>query len=222
MKRIIAASLVVLAFLAGCKEDPEQAANKLFVETASLWEQYQKQRAHVDDYALLEERLNSIEKIRDNLETIVSRYPESSLAVEMASTGAIRGLDPRDVDVQIKMTINDYADYVDKDFYKKARDGFDSEVLGYAEKISDNRLRAIAFRAIAHGEEGAGNASSALESLLLSKEAAMKIDDFLARSDILASIAIYQNSLGDVSAAKETMNEIQNPASLSRALNFIK
>ena len=51
--------------LAGCKEDADEAANKLLVETTAVWEQYQAQAG--DDPTKFEERLELLQQIEVNL-----------------------------------------------------------------------------------------------------------------------------------------------------------
>ncbi len=99
MKRLVIAAATSILLLSGCKEDPEQAANKLFVETSGLWTQYQ---AFPDyDSTSYQARLDLLVQARDNLERIIQEYAESSLAVELAATGSVRNLDKQYIDQSI-------------------------------------------------------------------------------------------------------------------------
>lgn len=88
---IAQAAALAFALLAGCREDPEQAANKLFVEASPLWAQYQA--LPQDDPAQFDARLKLLNRVDENLRKIVSDYPESSLAVEIISSGQAKSLD---------------------------------------------------------------------------------------------------------------------------------
>jgi hypothetical protein len=99
MKRLVIAAATSVLLLSGCKEDPEQAANKLFVETSGLWTQYQ---AFPDyDSTSYQARLDLLVQARDNLNRIIQEYAESSLAVELAATGSVRNLDKLYIDQSI-------------------------------------------------------------------------------------------------------------------------
>jgi outer membrane murein-binding lipoprotein Lpp len=95
-KHILAAALVAVSVLAGCRGDPEKEANKLFVEASPLWAQYQALPER--DPAQYEARLALLTQVDENLKAIVSDYPESSLAVELASTGSVKNLNKAEVD----------------------------------------------------------------------------------------------------------------------------
>ncbi len=82
--------LAIVLVLSGCQEDPEQAANKLFVEASALHTGSQDFSAN--DPEQIQKRRSDLEQVLAKIETIVSDYPESSLAVEIVSTGAARGL----------------------------------------------------------------------------------------------------------------------------------
>ena len=95
--RIVTVVLIAgILAVAGCKEDPEQAANKLLVETTVAWQQYLAVGQEVDatQYA---SRLELLEGIAANLEKIVTNYPESSLAVQLVSTGVAGKLSTAEV-----------------------------------------------------------------------------------------------------------------------------
>lgn len=72
----------------GCTEDPEAAANEIFVAASAKWAEYQA--LSTEDTAVLEQRLNLLTEIDTSLQKIVSDYPSSTLAVELASSGKVK------------------------------------------------------------------------------------------------------------------------------------
>ncbi|MGP3698961.1 hypothetical protein [Rhodobacter sp. NSM] len=78
---------------AECPTTPEGAANRLFVETAGYWDTYQNLQQGGE--WTMDEQHRLLSQILNNLDRIVSDYPESTLAVELASTGSARNLDRR-------------------------------------------------------------------------------------------------------------------------------
>ena len=99
MKRLFVVAALSVALLAGCKGDPEKAANKLFVEAMPLWQQYQTLPA--DDSAQYDARLKLLTQVDENLKSILQDYPESSLAVELVSTGSLKQLDKEKIEQEI-------------------------------------------------------------------------------------------------------------------------
>lgn len=77
LKIVLAVGILALA---GCKEGPEQAANKLLVESTVTWEQYLELGPGSDQWTA---QLALLRQISANLEEIVTEHPESSLAVEL-------------------------------------------------------------------------------------------------------------------------------------------
>ena len=71
---------------AEAQENPDHAANKLLVTSTLTWNQYQAlgEVSEADQYAA---RLDLLQEIAANLEKIVTDYPESSLAVDLVTTG---------------------------------------------------------------------------------------------------------------------------------------
>lgn len=87
--RMLLSTAFVLTFLtAACTEDPEAAANEIFVASSTKWTEYQG--LSPDDPALLEQRLALLTEIDANLQKIVTEYPSSSLAVEISASGAAK------------------------------------------------------------------------------------------------------------------------------------
>ena len=71
---------------AEAQENPDHAANKLLVTSTLTWNQYQAlgEAPEADQYAA---RLDLLQEIAANLEKIAADYPESSLAVDLVTTG---------------------------------------------------------------------------------------------------------------------------------------
>ena len=81
----------IALFTAGCQEDPEEAANKLFVEsTQSIAEAESITSETGPD---LEKKAALLQVAVQKLNQIVSEYPAATLAVEIASTGGARGVE---------------------------------------------------------------------------------------------------------------------------------
>jgi len=102
MRRILLASVpsfLLIASLSGCQEDPEQAANKLFVETSAVFAA--SKDALTKDPATFDESVASLRLVGANLDKIVSEYPESTLAVELVSSGAARQISREELASQI-------------------------------------------------------------------------------------------------------------------------
>lgn len=99
MKCLVLAAVLSSALLAGCKEDPEQAANTLFVEAATLYAEYQA--LHADTPANYDARLKLLTQVAANLDSILSDYTASSLAVDLASTGKARQIVKTEIDEDI-------------------------------------------------------------------------------------------------------------------------
>jgi ribosomal 50S subunit-associated protein YjgA (DUF615 family) len=77
----------------------DESANKLFVEAVPLWNQYQA--LPEEDPAQYEARLQLLNQIDENLKSILKDYPESLLAVELVSTGALKQLDKEQIEAEI-------------------------------------------------------------------------------------------------------------------------
>jgi hypothetical protein len=87
-------SVIVLSTLllaAGCTEDPEAAANELFVEAASAIKNAEELDATTVE--AMTNRRDLLAVAVGNLDEIVSEYPSSSLAVDLASLGAAKGIE---------------------------------------------------------------------------------------------------------------------------------
>lgn len=81
----------VSLFVAGCQEDPEEAANKLFVEsTQSIAE---AESINSETGPDLEKKAALLQVAVQKLNQIVSDYPAATLAVEIASTGGAKGIE---------------------------------------------------------------------------------------------------------------------------------
>lgn len=76
MKRAIITAVFVLV-LAGCSGDPNEQANKLFIEAQQLIEKSQKQNA--------DEQVTTLSIAQEKLNVIVAKYPAANLAVQLAS-----------------------------------------------------------------------------------------------------------------------------------------
>ena len=202
MKCFLAVALLSASILAGCKEDPEQAANKLFVETSSLWDQYQVLSA--DDPALYGARLGLLEQVDTNLQSIVADYPESSLAVELAATGKVKQLVKAEVDAQ-NLLIHQSMKCMENIFGCAL-----SKALDAAEGIADAVDRSRALAGIAEAQAASGDIAGALKTA----EGA----DAGNRSEALAMIARAQAASGDIAGALKTAEGIADAGVRSWAL----
>lgn len=91
--------LVASLMLAACQEDPEKAANKLFVETSALLSA--SATVTKGDAGQIEKRQADLRQALANLDKIVAEYPESTLAVELVSLGAAKGVSRKDIEAEI-------------------------------------------------------------------------------------------------------------------------
>ena len=203
MKCFLAVALLSASILAGCKEDPEQAANKLFVETSSLWDQYQVLSA--DDPALYGARLGLLEQVDTNLQSIVADYPESSLAVELAATGKVKQLVKAEVDAQ-NLLIHQSMKCMENIFGCAL-----SKALDAAEGIADAVDRSRALAGIAEAQAATGDIAGALK-------AAEGIADAVDRSRALTGIAKARAASGDIAGALKAAEGIEYAVYRSSAL----
>jgi hypothetical protein len=80
LKRMLALAVLAIetVLLAACSTDPNEAANKLFIEAQQVIEKAGKQQKAADKLPLLRDA-------EERLKAIVSKYPAANLAVQLAS-----------------------------------------------------------------------------------------------------------------------------------------
>jgi tetratricopeptide (TPR) repeat protein len=79
---------LALFAIMGCREDPDQAANKLLVESTVAWDEYLT-LTKTADVSQESTRLDILNEISSKLDKIVTDYSGSALAVELISTGGV-------------------------------------------------------------------------------------------------------------------------------------
>ncbi|OYU17523.1 MAG: hypothetical protein CFE34_15285 [Rhodobacteraceae bacterium PARR1] len=98
MKVFVPALLSAAILLSACQEDPNAAANKLFVGASTAL----TEAGTIDDsVAGLEKRKAALTVAVDNLGKILKDVPESDLAVELASAGSAKGLNLTDLKAEL-------------------------------------------------------------------------------------------------------------------------
>jgi len=167
------------------RADPEQAANRLLVETAVIWNQYQALPA--DDPAQLAARLDLLQQAEANLSRIVADYPESTLAVQLATTGAV-GMIATD---QIRSASAEVTREIEclKDPKSCMIVHIIAEALQTAQGIEYADERALLVAAVAEAQAAAGDGAGALETINETHQAASGIEDASIRALALAGIA---------------------------------
>lgn len=135
---LLTVAFAALTFGAGCQEDPEAAANKLFVEASA---------AMTEADAIKGDTVEELTKERDllntavgNLEKITSTYPAASLAVDLAASGTVKGLVVADIKKRLADVEADLA------CAEKPQDGqcaVDRLVENELARALDNRKRAF-------------------------------------------------------------------------------
>ena len=89
----------IALFTAGCQEDPEEAANKLFVESTQSIAEAESITSETGPE--LEKKAALLQVAVQKLNQIVSEYPAATLAVEIASTGGAKGVEVVELQDQI-------------------------------------------------------------------------------------------------------------------------
>lgn len=233
MKSILAATLFSFVLLAGCKEDPEKAANKLFVETVPLWNQYQAlPDTDPTQYGV---RLDLLTQLVKNLDVIVAEYAESSLAVELVSTGQLKQLDKSEIVAEVtrleqsipaaalmakifplweqykSLPSNDPAHYETRlallvEVKKAASQLVKDFPLSYESKSTSDILN-NSMEYIQSVEKQIQCEKDKVGCIvLLALEVSDDIDHPSARSEALLAIAVAQAASGDISGAESTFS----------------
>lgn len=94
--------LSVLILLSACTEDPEAAANELFVEASTALNKSKDLEPETKE--ALEERSALLTLAMGNLDLIVSDYPSSSLAVDLAASGEAKGIKVSEIKAEVEAT----------------------------------------------------------------------------------------------------------------------
>lgn len=98
---VVPLTLVVISCGTEASADAQAQANKLFVEAVLIWKQYQAEPRNGSDTYQIQLDIRMLKEARADLAKIISAYPESSLAVDLAATGEAKGLAMADVDAAI-------------------------------------------------------------------------------------------------------------------------
>ena len=160
----------------------DESANKLFVEAVPLWNQYQA--LPEDDPAQYEARLQLLTQVDENLQAIVNDFPESSLAVELSSTGSAKNLNKADIEVA-RAYLEGAIECIKPE--KICASWIISGALETAKSLDGfNRARALAD--IAGAQAASGDVSGAKKTIAGALETA-KLLDGLYRARALVEIA---------------------------------
>lgn len=99
--KLLKSALLSFTFLiSGCQEDPEAAANGLFVEAATSLQQAESITG--DSIEQLMNRRDLLKTAVTNLDEIVKTYPAASLAVDLVSAGRAKGIVVSEVKQQLE------------------------------------------------------------------------------------------------------------------------
>jgi tetratricopeptide (TPR) repeat protein len=184
MVRIV--GMIVLALLLGsCSKDPNEQANKLFVEAQQQVQQSKSQEP--------EERLKTLRMASEKLNAIVTKYPGTNLAVQLISGQAVG-------EISIKNVQEAVAD-TSWSICKKdpQRECLVARALQIEEALKNQFERISPLAAIAAAEQRAGQDKEAAAYF----EQALKIvqtiqnDDALARNLHVVAVAQVDAGLTD-------------------------
>ena len=217
MQLLRAILLFTILGAGGCKADPEQAANKLLVETAVIWSQYQALPA--DDPAQLAARLDLLQQAEANLARIVADYPESTLAVQLATTGAVGKIATE----QIQAASADVTREIEcrKDPKHCMTLQVIAEALQTARGLEKATDRGLALADVAKAQAAAGDVAGALETFASALQTARGIEEAVVRAFALATVAEAQAAAGDVAGALQTARGMEDTSDRARALATI-
>ena len=101
--KIILGIVLSVVLATGSWADANEKANALFAEAVQLWKQAEVIEG--DSLEELEKRLELLEQIGANLDSIVSDYPGSNLAVQLL-IGSVGPLNVAEVDEQLEVLNN--------------------------------------------------------------------------------------------------------------------
>jgi len=207
--KLLRAMLLFSVLGAGvARADPEQAANRLLVETAVIWNQYQALPA--DDPAQFAARLDLLQQAEANLSRIVADYPESSLAVQLATTGAVGMIATGQIEAASAEVTREIECL--KDLKHRMILQIIAEALQTARGIEDARARVMALAAVAGAQAASGDVAGALQTIAEAREAALGIEDAFLRARALADVAQAQTAAGDVAGAVQTFASARETA----------
>jgi tetratricopeptide (TPR) repeat protein len=185
MSRIVIGALVALV-IAGCSADPNEQANKLFVEAQRLVETAERQKP--------EEAVRSLSSAEEKLKAIVARYPSANLAVQLASGQSVGNISLRSV-AELRLTA---AWAVCIGAPKRMCVLELAEGVGLS--IKDNWLRAVGLASIA------ARSGKVTEALQL----AQSIEFEPSRSQVVADIVIVQVGAGKLDEARHLAQSIKD------------
>lgn len=192
MSRIIIS--VVLAFvLLSCSGDPNEHANKLFVEAQQLIEKADKQRP--------DKRLQALYAADEMLKTIVAKYPSANLAVQLASGQSIGKISLAAVSEMIAEAAWDAC------LRTLKRLCVLDQALKVAQTIKDEEPRAVILSAIAEGQAKAGLRKEAAATLDQAIQLAQGIENEDPHASALRAIAEAQAKTGLRKEAAVTLDQ---------------
>ena len=195
----------------------DDSANKLFVEAVPLWNQYQALLA--DDPAQYEARLKLLTQVDENLQAIVNDFPESSLAVEMSSTGSAKNLNKADIEVA-RAYLEGTIECIKPG--KICASWIISEALETAKSLDDDGfLRAGVLAEIAGAQAASGDISGAKQTIPEVLATAKLLDGF-DHASVSAEISGAQAASGDISGAKQTIAEALETAKSLDGYGFLQ
>ncbi|PHS25512.1 MAG: hypothetical protein COA85_06885 [Robiginitomaculum sp.] len=227
-------SFIVFAFLSiftlqSCKNS-EEKANELFVET-------QKDLLEVESLPPLK-AFNTLKKVKHNINTIIRKYPSSSLAVKLSSGQKVGEISLIAVNQKVALAEskanellcfskpsveclirilnnninNSNSDEIIANFIKLLIfSERKKDAFIYANNINDNDLHLIALSNIASAQVEVGNFNNAIETLSI-------IDTPSESDNIFLAIALKQVVNGNTNSALEFFDKIKDPYTRITAL----
>ena len=174
--RVVLGIVLSVVLATGAWADADAKANKLFVEAVQLWRQ--AEAVEGENLEQLETRLELLKQINANLDSIVSDYPESNLAVQLM-IGPVGGLELDGVDEPIAVL---------EASIECLREGYQcvyKEALDEARSIEDEFVRSMLLSSIAEALAASGDFAGALE---VARSVEDLYERFVALSEILKNL----------------------------------
>jgi tetratricopeptide (TPR) repeat protein len=183
--------LVAILLLTSCSADPNQEANKLFVEAQKLIDNAKQQK--------VEDRLRTLIAANEKLATILSRYPSASLSVQLSSGQSIGTLSIQALAEQIADARWEHCSKHPK------RACIASEAVRRARLVKNAEDRALALAAAARAlGRKSETKSDATEQIRQALDISQSLQNQGSRSLTLAAIAGAQAQTEMTREAKET------------------
>ncbi len=182
--------------LVSCSGDPNENANKLFVEVQKLIEKAEKQNP--------EEKLQSLLAAEEKLKAIVAKYPAANLAVQLASGQSIGKISSKSVATATSGAAWAVCMRAPK------RVCVLHQAVQVAESIEDKPKRAEAFGAIGEIQSKSGLAKEVAATLDQAVQLVPTIDEESKRGEALSSIAAAHAKAGRSSELLQLASSIKN------------